>query len=176
MKKLLVMVLMAISLCACSVKTNIIPIESSEVDMSLYRKMENVEHHFRAVTPQEISRVIDEGGSAAFYIGNIFCPTCNKMVYIIEEAAKQSGTTVYYYDTMYGGYTPEDEPVIDLVEHLSPVLFTDERGFKVINTPHVFVVKNGEIISSSIGKPEAGNEDFVEHATKLYREMFEAIK
>ena len=176
MKKLLITLLLLFSLIGCGQKAKYIEIETYPVDMSLYRNMTSTGHHFIGASVEEINRVFDEEGSGVFYIGNSFCPTCNKMVYIMEEAAKANDTTIYYLDTIASGYTLEDPPIVELIGNLSDVLLTDERGFKTLNTPHVFVLKNGEIVGSEIGKIEAGNEDFVEHATKVYSQIFKKLK
>ena len=176
MKKLILVLSLLLMMTSCGKAANYIEINSQDVDMSLYRKMESTNHHFKLIDPSEISRVIDEEGSAIFYIGNSYCPTCNKMVYLMEEAAKKSEKTIYYFDTITSGYKEEDPVIVELIDDLKDVLYTDERGNKVLNTPHVLVVKNGEIIASAIGKLDPGNEDFVTYVTNYYLKMFNKLK
>ena len=175
MKKILLSLLLVLALVACAKPTNYIEINAKDVDMSAYRNMESSNHHFKVVDPSEVSRVIDEAGSGIFYIGNSFCPTCNKMVYLMEAAAKNSDKTIYYYDTVNAGYKEDDSVIVELIEHLKSVLYTDERGKAVLNTPHVLVIKNGEIVASAIGKLDAGNEDFVTYVTNYYTKMFNKL-
>ena len=135
MKKILILLgLTLVLLTACSEKTNYIEVETTEVNMSGYENMPVTGHNFLQTTPQEILRLIEDGGSAVVYYGYDSCPFCNKATSVINDAAKELDITVLYVnvhpdeDPGDEYYDAMDETTLALADFLS----VDEEGCKII--------------------------------------------
>ena len=119
MKKILLSILlifMAVGMVGCGEEEiNYIDIEATDVDMSVYDGMNSLNHHFKSITPTELLRVYNEGGSGIFYIGYSGCHNCQDAVKYIEEAAANNDVTVYYMDC-YNPYDPLSEHVDEFIE------------------------------------------------------------
>ncbi len=155
---LLMTFLIAISLLGCSKEeTRFIEIESYDVDMSGYEDMPSTNHHFKGITPTEFMRVYEEDGSGVFYIGYTGCSSCQATVSLIEEAAIETDTTVYYLDP----YSEEYDffsYMSDIMAILDPILRHEDDGTATIYTPHIFAMINGEFGQSLIGGGDTVDE------------------
>ena len=156
MKKLLVLMVLVLLVmftgCESKQEINYIDVNTKNVDMSAYDGMNSTDHHFLAVTPTEVLRQVKEGGSGIYVISYTSCPNCQNAMKYIEEAAANLDVTVYYMDC----YDPSD-PLLDsldeFTEVLSPIL--EERdGEKIVQTPEVFQLINGEFGDYLIGARE----------------------
>ena len=158
MKKILI-VLLCLLLFSCSSnssKTNTTPeypyeIVSKQVDMSSYEGVSSTAHNFRAITVSELFNTIDNKSSGIFYLGRSNCGCCQTVCKYISQAATKAGVTVYYID-VYN----QDEPLTDpelqdkLLKYMYEIANTDENNEKVLLTPHVFSVVNGEFYGSQV--------------------------
>ena len=175
MKKILLSILlifMAVGMVGCSEEDiNYIDIEATDVDMSVYDGMNSLNHHFKSITPTELLRVYNEGGSGIFYIGYSGCHNCQAAVKYIEEAAANNDVTVYYMDC-YNPYDPLSEHVDEFIETFKDVLREDEEGNKTIYTPQVMTFVNGKVADSIIALPEGDSETIV----NTYSSIMERFK
>ena len=153
-------------LVSCSLKPDVeynYDFNYSEADMSSYTDMKDVkETCFKKITASELYNCVENKGSGIFYLGYDTCPFCNKCIKYLNETALDLGVTIYYIDAM----NPE-EPIIGdndnirkLTNFLMPILDEDkESSKKVIMTPHIFTVINGEFFGSYVSLPYKLNGD-----------------
>lgn len=153
MKKLLIAMLAALWLCSCS--SSVKPqypydIVAKDVDMSGYGGVSSTKHNFKLVTVTQLFNVIDERSSGIFYLGRTNCGCCQQVTRYVQKAAEESGVTVYYIDV----YNEEDslmvpETLDKLKVYMEPIL-NEEEGEKVVLTPQLFAVIDGQFAGSQI--------------------------
>ena len=152
---LLAVLMVAVTGCDQNEEIKYIDITAKNVDMSAYEGMSSTDHHFLAVTPTEVLRQIEEGGSGIFVVSWKDCINCQHSMRYIEEAAAKLDVTVYYMDC-YDASDPLMDKLDEFIEVLSPIL--DERdGEKVVLTPEVFQLINGEFGDYLIGAYETAD-------------------
>ena len=153
MKKMLLIILMLL-LCSCAKQNGVnytYDIQSDRVDMSAYSGVSSTNHNFKLIVPSELYKCIENKSSGIFYLGRNNCGCCQKVCKYINEVAKELNVTVYYIDVFN-----EDEPLTvkanqdRLYEYMLDILGVDENGEKVLLTPQVFSVVNGEFYDSLI--------------------------
>lgn len=162
MKKICIFLLLFVSIVGCSSKNiepiNYIKIDSMKIDMSSYKNMKSLDHHFEQITPKEFLKVYEEKGSGAFYIGSSSCPVCQEMVQYIEKSVDNNEITIYYIDA-YNKQFPLKDYYDEFFEILYPIL--EERdGEKTILMPHLFIMINGEFKTSNVGGFD-GDSDYI---------------
>ena len=152
MKKILLILLLLLCSCTSVTKPEYpYEVENTKVDMSEYSGVSSTNHNFRLIKVSELFKCIDEKSSGVFYLGRENCHCCQQIVRYLNEAAQELNVTVYYIDVF-----DEDEPLTDqtrqdkLFEYLYDILGTNEEGERVLLTPHVFSVVNGQFYGSQI--------------------------
>lgn len=179
MKKIILMLALTLFiLTGCSAETNYIEVETVQVDMSVYEKMPVAGHQFLKTTPQEVLRLIEEGGSAVVYYGYSDCPFCNKATSVINDAAKELDMTVLYVD-VHPEIDPGDEFYVamdDTTIALSEFLSLDEAGEPEFYVPNVFVIKNGEILGNHVALTDNYSGVGVSLTLKQYNELLNIYK
>lgn len=188
MKKIFVVISFLLLLVSCSNKPNVnydYEINCKNVDMSIYDDMSSTDHCFKLITASELYKCCVNKGSGIFYLGYGTCPFCNKAIKYLNEVGMEMGVTIYYIDAMN-----EDELIIGnnanikkLTSFLEPILDKDEEGKKVLMTPHVFTVINGDFYGSYVSLPYKLNGDLdfdtpptskqVKKLKNIYRDLFE---
>ena len=124
-------------------------VETFNVDMSHYKNMSSVNHHFKGITPDTFFNLVRTNGNAIIYTGYDSCPVCNEAVWVMEEVAAELDLTIYYIDCYHALY-----PLIDYIGEYMQVtdpILDSKNGEKVVLTPHVFTIQNGEFKDSWIG-------------------------
>ena len=165
MKRIISLLLFLLFLTACNIKPEVkynYDIECKDADMSEYVSMQGVEHCFKLVKPSELVNCVENDGSGIFYLGYGTCPFCNKVIHYLNEVGMEMGVTIYYIDAMN-----TEEPIIGnneniraLTSFLEPILDKDpDTDKKVLMTPHVFTVVNGEFYQSYVSLPYKLNGD-----------------
>ena len=158
MKKILIVLCFLVCFSSCTKKEEEIPevhysyeVTSEKVDMSAYEGVSSTNHNFRLIRVSEFFKVIDNKSSGIFYLGRDNCECCQKVCKYLNEVAMELGVTVYYID-VYDPIEPlTDRETIDkLHDYLYPILGTDDEGNKVLLTPQVFSVIDGEYYASQI--------------------------
>jgi thiol-disulfide isomerase/thioredoxin len=179
MKKiLLILALTLVLLTGCSAETNYIEVETVQVDMSGYENMPVVGHQFLKTTPQEVLRLIEEGGSAVVYYGYSTCPFCNKATPVINDAAKELDMTILYVD-VHPEIDPGDEfyeAMDDTTLALSEFLSLDEDGEPEFYVPNVFVIKNGEILGNHVALTDSYAGGGLSLTINQYNELLNIYK
>ena len=180
-KKILISLLTLLLICGCSSKENDInfsyEVKTEKVDMSAYKGVTSSKHNFELTNFDELFKCIDEKSSGIFYYGYSECPCCQVCVSRINKAAMDLNVKVYYIDLFSTKYPVDDKTLDKLKDYCGSILNKDDEGNKIVQTPTVFTVINGELKDSLIC---AGNmefeSDFTEaQETKIinkYRNMF----
>jgi len=164
MKKLFLIVIVFL-LCACdNNKVNInytYDIQTNECDMSGYETMSNQKHCFKKIKVDELYKCCENDSSGIFYLGYDTCPFCNRCIEYLNEVGMSMGVTIYYIDAT----NPEDkilgenDAIRQSTNFLEPILDTIDEGKKVLMTPHVFTIVNGEFYDSYVSLPYKKNGD-----------------
>lgn len=188
-KKIVAIFLVLLALTSCGKKSDVnytYDIKSYDIDMSKYDGVNSTDHMFRRVTIDQLFNCIDELSSGIFYLGRINCGCCQTTVEYMNEAAKLCNTYIYYID-VYDSDMPlvisgEDcEECVErsdkLKKYLVSILDTDDEGVKILQTPTVFTVINGEIKDSLIcvnglDWDTPPSEKQIKNLVDVYTEMF----
>lgn len=185
MKRILSVLLILLMICGCSNKSDInysYDINSSSVDMSAYPGVISTQHNFKLIKAIELYNVLDNKSSGLFYLGTSSCNCCQKVTKYVNEVARELGVTIYYIDV----YNPEDDlsqpdNLELLMKYLDPILGKNESGEKVVYTPHLISIINGEFKTSQICYDDLGISDLtdeknVEKLKDVYRKIMEPFK
>ena len=126
-------------------------IKYKQVDMSSYEGVSSTNHNFKKITVDELFKTIDNKSSGIFYLGRSNCGCCQRVTKYMSQAATEAGVTIYYIDVY-----DEDQPLTNqaiqdkLLEYMYEIANTNENNEKVLLTPHVFSVVNGEFYGSQV--------------------------
>lgn len=175
-----------------------IQLETTTADMSAYVFLDDDDPAFVEVSSEESLRLFNEGGTGVIVYSYESCPWCNRILPVLNDAAKEYGITVFYcniYSDEFMSLSNDEKSSIisDLYEVLDPILNherNDETGeveaeFQV---PEVVAVKDGEIVSHHLGVVDGFEldtelldeyqvtDDQVEELKEIYLEMFASIE
>lgn len=158
MKKIFSLICILLMLFGCSKKATNERYEQMQLDtyacdMSLYENMSSTNHQFKGISVAELKKVFDEKGNALVIFSYTDCPHCQKIIQHVNQLAKDLNVTVYYLNAYSKEFpivgTDNYQILIDLCES---VLEKDEdTGEKVLKTPMLFSIINGEIYDCMIG-------------------------
>ena len=125
-------------------------IVSKAVDMSAYEGVSSTRHNFRIITISELANTVDQKSSGVFFLGRTNCGCCQDVCKYLNEVALELNVTVYYINVYNEDEPLDQQDMIDaLYKYLDPILNEDE-GKKVLLTPQVFSIVNGEFYGSQI--------------------------
>ncbi|MDO4415645.1 MAG: hypothetical protein Q4C20_11275 [Erysipelotrichaceae bacterium] len=152
MKKLSALLLsLCLLLCGCAKQetekvtiTNPVDIYSEPAIMTVYEWIGNEIADFQEITFTESLRLFSEKGSGILYFGYDNCPFCERAVPMLNEAALETGVSVYYVD-VYGVFQPTRKEFDELMGYVDEALIEDEDGGKSFFVPLILGIKNGEI-------------------------------
>lgn len=129
--------------------TNPVEMNSDPAIMTVYEWIGEKIADFQEITFAESLRLFTEKGSGILYYGYDDCPFCERAVPLLNEAALETGVTVYYVD-IYGPFQPNRDQFDDLLDYIEDCLIEDDKGNKSFFVPLVIGVKNGEITGSHV--------------------------
>lgn len=129
--------------------TNPVDIQSEPAIMTVYEWIGDEIADFQEITFAESLRLFTEKGSGILYYGYNDCQWCERAVPVLNEAALQTGVTVYYID-VYGPFQPTKDEFDDLMDYIEDTFLEDDKGNKSFFVPLVIGVKNGEITGSHV--------------------------
>lgn len=181
MKKLIALIALLFIVCGCQEKETVKPeytfeIVSENIDMSAYSGILSTDHKFRKVSIDELYRTIDMKSSGVFYVATSTCGCCQNITKYLNEVAKEMDVTVYYVDV----YDPDHD--LSLAEnqelyrnYLEEIMGTSD-GEKVILTPHLIVIVNGEFYGSQIcfdglNLSDVSTEKEIEKIKSVYKKL-----
>lgn len=179
MKKLLILIFTLFLLVGCQSKkidTSYV-VEAKDCDMSYYDGMSSTGHAFKEAEVSEVTRALNEKGSAVFYIGYKECSNCQRCVKYLNDVAMELGVTVYYINgtDANGSFTIVGDIYDELLNDIAPVADKDEEGNIGIYTPHVFNIIEGKIVSSKISGATETNSD-IKKLKEDYRKILEPFR
>ncbi len=154
-KYIAVLFSLCLLLCGCKPKhakvtiTNTVDLDSDPAIMEVYEWIGNEIADFRQITFAESLRLFTEKGSGILYYGYDDCPYCERGIPLLNEAALETGVTVYYID-VYGPFQPTRDEFDDLCDYIEETFIEDKDGNKSFFVPLVIGVKNGEITASHV--------------------------
>ncbi len=152
-------------------------VQSTVIDMSAYSGVSSTKHNFRLVSIEEFYRTIDNGSSGIFYLATNTCGCCQNITKYLSEVATELGVTVYYIDA----FDPQNDLSLRenndrLVSYIEPIMGTDDDGNKVVLTPHLITVINGELTGSQICFDDLGISDIgLERNVRKLEDVFRTI-
>lgn len=129
--------------------TNPVEINSEPAIMTVYEWIGEEIADFEEITFAESLRMFTEKGSGILYYGYDDCPWCERAVPLLNEAALETGVTVYYID-VYGPFQPTKDQFDDLTYYIESTFLEDDEGSKSFFVPLIIGVKNGEITGSHV--------------------------
>lgn len=174
-----------------------INLDATKADMSAYVFMEDDDPAFLEVSTEESLRMFVNGTGVVVYSYET-CPWCNRILPILDEAAKEYGTEVFYvniYSDAFMALTAEEksDQINALYQCLDPILEREKdpetgEDKAVMQVPEVVAVKDGEIVSHHMGvvddfslEPDHLDEYQVtdaqrEELKEIYLDMFASIE
>ena len=174
-----------------------INLDATKADMSAYVFMEDDDPAFLEVSTEESLRMFVNGTGVVVYSYET-CPWCNRILPILDEAAKEYGTEVFYvniYSDAFMALTAEEksDQINALYQCLDPILEREKdpetgEDKAVMQVPEVVAVKDGEIVSHHMGlvddfslDPDHLDEYQVtdaqrEELKEIYLDMFASIE
>lgn len=174
-----------------------INLDATKADMSAYVFMEDDDPAFLEVSTEESLRMFVNGTGVVVYSYET-CPWCNRILPILDEAAKEYGTEVFYvniYSDAFMALTAEEksDQINALYQCLDPILEREKdpetgEDKAVMQVPEVVAVKDGEIVIHHMGvvddfslDPDHLDEYQVtdaqrEELKEIYLDMFASIE
>ncbi len=174
-----------------------INLDATKADMSAYVFLHDSDPVFLEVTTEESLRLFVNGTGIVIYSYET-CPWCNRVIPVLNEAAKEAGVTVFYVniysDDFMSKSNDEKSDIIDsLYTVLDPILErqTDEETGEekaVMQVPEVVAVKDGEIVGHHLGVVDSFTLDQdnlseyqvtdsqVEELKNIYLQLFKEIQ
>lgn len=174
-----------------------INLNATKADMSAYAFIEDDDPAFLEVTTEESLRMFVNGTGVVVYSYET-CPWCNRILPILDEAAKEYGTEVFYVNIYSDAFMALDneeksDQINALYQCLDPILEKEKdpetgEDKAVMQVPEVVAVKDGEIVSHHMGvvddfslDPEHLDEYQVTDEQKqelkeIYLDMFASIE
>ncbi len=182
MKKILTAVLAAALLAGCKtgpkepVKvtiTNGIELQTMTPVLAGYEFLEDDDPAFTEITLAESIRMYREKGSGILYYGREGCWWCQRVVPVLNEAAKEAGVLVYYVDV---ALPTSKESYDELVSYIEGIFELDaSTGEPVFKVPEVIGVKNGEITGHHLSLVSSFDPDKQDMLTDAQREELKQI-
>lgn len=157
---------------------------TSGSEISGYPSLEGEETAFVKKTFSDVFDSIEQKENKLYYIGFPQCEWCQSMVAILNQAAMEAGKEIEYvplYDEQ-GNQLYEMEEREEFVAYAEGHLRTDDEGEPTLYSPYVFVLRDGEIVSSHVGTledhelEEGMTSEQEEELLNIYKAMFEEVE
>lgn len=166
-------------------------------DMSAYMFLDDPDHVFEEVTTEESLKLFVNGTGIVIYSYET-CPWCNRVMPVLNEAAKAKGVKVFYVNIYSDAFMQlsnqkKSDQIQALYTCLDPILDRekDETTGKekpVMQVPEVVAVKDGKITAHHMGivdgfklDPDKLSEyqvskSQVKELKNIYLELIDSIK
>ena len=158
-------------------------------DMSAYEGLEGYEGDlpFVDVTVQEVHELMEKKATFVLIASFSSCPWCNAVIKDFVEVANDEGAKIAYINTRKKSEWKNNMQIDDydlFVADFGEFLEIDDNGAEHLYVPHVFFVKNGEVVHEHQGAiPAMGSDPNMvlsaeqhEELKDIYREGFEKLK
>lgn len=182
-------VLVVALLCACASKPD--PARTIDgypaSDLSGYAGLEGYEGElvFYDLTVKDIQQRMENGDSFAFIAAFSGCPWCNLCIAQLNDAALAEDMHVGYLNTRLDPSWTSNIDIDDydiFVELFGDYLREDDDGILHLYTPHVFFIKDGQVVAEHSSTVEGADpsqgltEEQSQELIGIYREGFQSIK
>ena len=153
-------------------------------DISGYPSLEGEETAYVKKTFTDVFNSIEQKENRLYYIGFPECEWCQSMVAILNQAAMEAGKEIWYvplYDEQ-GNQIYDMKDREEFVAHAKEHLETNDEGEPTLYSPYVFVLSDGEIVSSHVGTlddhilEEGMTSEQEEELLNIYKAMFEEVE
>ena len=161
----------------------------SAPDLSGYAGLEGYEQplQFAEVTVKDVDALMKEKKSFVLMTSFANCPWCNAVISYVNDVALEEKATIALIDTRKDSSWQSNLDLLDydlFVEDFGEHLDEDEDGIPHLYVPHVFFVKDGNVVYEHQGAlPEMGsdahmelNEEQKEALRDIYRQGFQAMQ
>lgn len=158
-------------------------------DMSGYEGLAGYEGElpFVDVTVADIHKMKEAGETFAVFFSYKDCPWCNAVIKEFTDAANEARAKVASIDTRKNPAWASNLDIDDydvFVEDFGDYLEYDSNGIKHLYVPHVFFIKDGEVVSEHQGAiPSMGDDPYMQltdeqraELKKIYTDGFAAMK
>ncbi len=135
-------------------------LNASPANMQAYVFLNDANPAFLEISTEESLKLFVKGTGIVVYSYET-CPWCNRILPVLNEAAKEAGINVFYVNIysnefMSKSNTEKSNIINSLYQVLDPILIveTDEETGeekKVMEVPEVVAVKDGEIVGHHLG-------------------------
>lgn len=158
--------------------------DASGSEISGYPSLEGEETAYVKKTFSDVFNSIEQKENRLYYIGYPGCEWCQSMVAILNQAAMEAGKEIWYVPLRdeQGNQLYEMEDREAFVTYAEEHLETSDEGEPALYSPYVFVLRDGEIVSSHIGTlddhilEEGMTLEQEEELLNIYRAMFEEVE
>lgn len=153
-------------------------------DISGYPSLEGEETTYVKKTFTDVFNSIEQKENRLYYIGFPECEWCQSMVAILNQAAMEAGKEIWYvplYDEQ-GNQIYDMKDREEFVAYAKEHLETNDEGEPTLYSPYVFVLSDGEIVSSHVGTlddhilEEGMTSEQEEELLNIYKAMFEEVE
>ena len=157
---------------------------TSGSEISGYPSLEGEETAYVKKTFSDVFNSIEQKENRLYYIGYPGCEWCQSMVAILNQAAMEAGKEIWYvplYDEQ-GNQIYDMKDREEFVAYAKEHLETNDEGEPTLYSPYVFVLRDGEIVSSHVGTldghelEEGMTSEQEEELLNIYRAMFEEVE
>lgn len=151
-----------------------------KADMGGYDKLKTKDHHFIASSMNELLQAEKNKKSGVYYMGYVDCPWCQDAVPVLEEAAKEEGTYIYYVPIRDKAHnvTFDKQTEEAFFAWASSSLPKDDQGKPTLYVPFVIAMKNGKILKTHDGTfPDhnANKRDLTESEKVKLKEIYKKL-
>ena len=174
---------------AVSAETETPPLSKFPIaDMSGYAGLSDTAEKavYRDVTVTDVAALIDEKETFALLASFPDCPWCNAAIDNINRAAMEAGFEIASMNTRRDPSWTSNLEMDDydlFTEYFGRFLENDENGIPHLYVPHMFFIRDGEVVYEHQGAmPEMGNDPMMELTeeqeetlTDIFREGFQRI-
>lgn len=153
MKKFVFCIFILFFVCSCNEHSRVnytYEIKCSDADMSEYDDVGNNEHMFKDIIVTELFNCIDSKSSGIFYLGRSNCGCCQTCIGYMNSVALDLNVPIYYIDVYNKDLPLTDEELNDELKLYLFDILAEKDGEKILQTPIVFTVINGELTDSLI--------------------------
>lgn len=136
---------------------------STKSDMFQYENFHDENHVFYDITVKEVQSKIQNKETLTVYFGFAKCPSCNEAMPVLNEVAKENNAEVAYINTRKDASWQSNMDMKDydvVLELFGQYLQYDDDGKKHLYTPHVFFIKDGDVVYEVEGVNEQLKENY----------------
>ncbi len=159
-----IIVVCMVLLCGCTKTT------THKSDMSGYEGFTDENHVFYDMTVKDMISKMNQKDTFVVYFGFSECPYCIQAMPILNTVAKENNQTIGYINTRKDSSWESNTDIDDydeVVDIFGEYLEYDDEGKKHLYTPHVFFIKEGNVVYQFEGVSDTLSD--------IYQEGFDAI-